>query len=126
MPEWPILIKKIPCITVGAEYHGSMHQSGRLPLKKYRALPWYLNTAVNVTNLKIVTEKSHFFYVGVFFLWPPTEMRSFLKVAADLRNCLRLSKYCTKSAASVRIRAVSILFFFRYFFLLFFWRSAGV
>ena len=37
---------------MGAEYHGSMYQSGQLPSKKYRALPWYLNTVVNVTNLK--------------------------------------------------------------------------
>ena len=35
--------KKIPCITVGAEYNGSMYQSGRLPSKKYRALPWGLS-----------------------------------------------------------------------------------
>ena len=47
-------------------------------------------------------------------------MRSFLKVAADLRNCLRLSKYCTKLAASVRIRAVSILLFLFLFFSTFF------
>ena len=44
--------KKTPSITVGAEYHGSMYQSGRLRSKKYRALPWCLNTVVNVTNLK--------------------------------------------------------------------------
>ena len=25
--EWPITIQKIPCITVGAEYHGSMYQT---------------------------------------------------------------------------------------------------
>ena len=31
---------KIPCITVGAEYHGNMDQSGRLPSKKCRSLPW--------------------------------------------------------------------------------------
>ena len=74
---WAITIQKIPCITVKAEYHDSMYQSGRLPTKKcralpwglsttvaclyqsgrlpskkYRALPWCLNTAVNVTNLK--------------------------------------------------------------------------
>ena len=52
VPEWPITIQKIPYITVGAEYHGSMYQSGRLPSKQYRALPWCLNTAVNVTNLR--------------------------------------------------------------------------
>ena len=28
-----------------------MYQSGRLPSKKYRALPWCLNTVVNFTNL---------------------------------------------------------------------------
>ena len=39
-------------MTVGGEYHGSMYQSGQLPFKKYRALPWCLNTVVNVTNLK--------------------------------------------------------------------------
>ena len=70
----PITIQKMPCITVGAEYHGSMYQSGRLPpkkyrtvgaeyhgsmyqsvrlpSKKYRALPWCLITVVNATNLK--------------------------------------------------------------------------
>ena len=42
----------------GAEYNGSVYQSGRLPSKKYRALPWWLNTAANVPNSKIVTDRS--------------------------------------------------------------------
>ena len=34
-----------------AEYHGSMYKSGRLPPKKYRALPWGLSTTVACTRM---------------------------------------------------------------------------
>ena len=36
---------------------------------------------------------------SVFFLWPPTEMRSFgHNKNTDLLNCFRLSKHCTKAS----------------------------
>ena len=39
-----------------------MYQSSRLPSKKYRALPWCLNTAVNVTNLKNRHQEPHYVF----------------------------------------------------------------
>ena len=38
-------------LPVVAEYHGSMYQSGQLPSKKYRALPWGLSTTVACTRV---------------------------------------------------------------------------
>ena len=37
---------KYTIITVVAEYRSKMYQSGQLPSKKYRALPWGLSTTV--------------------------------------------------------------------------------
>ena len=36
---------------MGAEFHGSMYQSGRSPSKKHRALPWGLSTTVACTRV---------------------------------------------------------------------------
>ena len=56
---------KIPCITVGVEYHGSMYQSGRLPSKKYRPLPWRLSTTVACTRVADYRPKNTVHYRGV-------------------------------------------------------------
>ena len=55
----------IPCITVGAKYHGSMYQSRRLPPKKHRALPWGLSTTVACTRVVNYHPESTVHYRGV-------------------------------------------------------------
>ena len=44
-------IYNIPYITVVAECRSKMYQSGRLPSKQYRALPWGLSTTVACTRV---------------------------------------------------------------------------
>ena len=63
--EWPITIQKIPCITARAECHGSTYQSGRLPSKTYRALPWGLSITVeDVPEWPITIQKIPCITVG--------------------------------------------------------------
>ena len=45
----------------------------------------------------------HFSSRSLFLLWPPTEMIGDHKKHTDLRNCSRLSKYCTKLASENEI-----------------------
>ena len=52
----------------GAEYHGSIIPEWPITIQKYRALPWWPNTVVNVTNREIVTERSPGIYRVCFGL----------------------------------------------------------
>ena len=51
--EWPITIQKIPCITVGAEYHGSMYQTEwPITIQKIPCMTaWGLSTTVACTRV---------------------------------------------------------------------------
>ena len=53
-------VSNIPFITVVAEYHRKIYQSGQLPSKKYRVLPWGLSTTVACTRVADYHKKMPF------------------------------------------------------------------
>ena len=73
-----IYIKYIPYITVVAEHRSKMYQSGRLPSKKYRALPWGLSTTVACTRVADYHPKNAVhFTVGLITTVPCTRVADY-------------------------------------------------